>query len=117
MAQTEGPFEPIARVLARSSGTFRVVQTVASAQHALNVARKSSPEMLMVGLRAPFRPKLNIVRTLAKLDVNTVVLCEPSDAGWAVEALRAGAVAYILTDTEEDDILRMLRTVSRRCFT
>lgn len=113
IAHGNAPFEDIARFLEESQEDFRILRTLPSARGALDVARRTCPDLLLLGMATPFTDTFDILREAKDgLFSKVVVICARCDAGWAVEALDAGATAYLFADTDKADVVRILRLIS-----
>jgi two-component system, response regulator RegA len=86
------------------------VRTAQSADEALSLARKDSPEFAVVDLRMPGASGIDVVRELNAIDPATVVvmLTGYGSIATAVEAIRAGAVHYLAKPVDIDEILAAL---------
>jgi two-component system, response regulator RegA len=79
----------------------------ASAEDAVAIARKDSPEYAIVDLRLPGASGLEIVRALKAIDpeTNVVVLTGYGSIATALDAVRLGATHYLSKPADVDDIL------------
>jgi two-component system, response regulator RegA len=86
------------------------VRTAQSADEAVALARKDSPEFAVVDLRMPGASGIDVVRELNAIDPATVVvmLTGYGSIATAVEAIRAGAVHYLAKPVGIDEILAAL---------
>ena len=87
------------------------VHTAESAESALELARRDSPEYAVVDLRMPGASGIDLVRELNLIDPSTVIvmLTGYGSIATAVEAIRAGAVHYLSKPVDIDDILAALQ--------
>ena len=107
------PFEDVARFVEESRDVFRIVRKLPGAGGVVDVVRQACPDLLLLGMAAPFTDTFDILREVKDgLPCKVVVVCSPRDAGWAVEALDAGADAYLFADADEADVVRVLRIVT-----
>lgn len=82
----------------------------ASAEEAVLVAERESPECAVVDLRMPQASGLQLIRTLRAMDPTTrmVMLTGYGSIATALDAMRAGAVHYLTKPADADDILAAL---------
>lgn len=114
VAADDGAFDEIIAAVRSFSDSFHIVGRVEPVRRALDLTRRSRPRLLLLALQAPYERSLDVVRAVREeLPSNAVVMCRREDAGWAVEALRQGAAAYVFQDTEPEEVARILRAAVR----
>ncbi len=93
---------------------IEVVGTAADGRTAIEVVRRTSPDVVLMDLQMPGMDGVTATRHLvADGATQVLVLTSYSDAERIVAALDAGAVGYLLKDAEPEDIFEGLRAVSR----
>ena len=90
---------------------FEVVAEAADVAAARRSLMGYRPRVLILDLNMPGEPSLEAIPSLlqASPDTNIVVLTMQSDPAFAREALRAGAVGYLLKDAAESELVRAVR--------
>lgn len=101
--------------LVEAAGDMEVVGTAADGTEALEVARASRPDVVLMDLQMPAMDGVAATRAILDegLDTQVVILTSYSDGERIIGALDAGAVGYLLKDAEPEDILEGIRAVSR----
>jgi two-component system, NarL family, response regulator NreC len=69
------------------------------------------PQVLILDLNMPGEPSLSAIPSLreASPDTNIVVLTMQDDPAFAREALRAGALGYVLKEAADSELVRAVR--------
>jgi DNA-binding NarL/FixJ family response regulator len=99
---------------------LRLVGEAADGQEALRLVERQRPDVLVLDLMLPGLNGLDVARQVARRSPGTrvVILSMHSDEAYVVEALRAGASAYVLKESGADELVRAIRDVmaGRRYF-
>jgi DNA-binding NarL/FixJ family response regulator len=91
-----------------------VVGTAADGEQAIEVVRRTRPDVVLMDLQMPGVDGVAATRQIvADGGPDVLVLTSFSDAERIVAALDAGAVGYLLKDAEADDVIAGVRAVSR----
>ncbi|MDX6298311.1 MAG: hypothetical protein QOI51_2168 [Nocardioidaceae bacterium] len=92
-----------------------VVGTAGDGAEALEVVRKTNPDVVLMDLQMPGTDGVTATRNIvaALPETRVVVLTSFSDSGRIIAALDVGAVGYLLKDTEPDDLLSGIRAAAR----
>ena len=91
-----------------------VVGTAADGEQAIEVVRRTKPDVVLMDLQMPGVDGVAATRQIvADGGPDVLVLTSFSDAERIVAALDAGAVGYLLKDAEADDVIAGVRAVSR----
>jgi DNA-binding NarL/FixJ family response regulator len=98
--------------------TFDDVETVGVAsggEEAVTICLESKPDVLLLDLSMPDVDGIEVTRRLreASLATKVVVFTSFSDRERIVKALDAGAVGYLLKDSEPDEIRSAIQAASR----
>lgn len=103
------------RTLFADEPGIRVVGEAASAAEALEAARQHQPDVVILDLLMPGGGSLDTIRSLRERADGPQVLVLSSEAGdhHVREALRAGAIGYMLKDVSRADLVRAIHTVRR----
>jgi DNA-binding NarL/FixJ family response regulator len=93
---------------------LEVVGLAADGAEAIEVARATRPDVVLMDLQMPGVDGVSATRSIvAEQLADVLVLTSYADAERIVGALDAGAVGYLLKDAEPDDILDGIRAVAR----
>lgn len=92
---------------------MRVLGAAASGEEALSMAEQLHPALVLMDLSMPGIGGIEATRRLVSMDpaVRVVMLTSFGGHERMVEALKAGAVGYVVKDTAPADMLRALRQV------
>jgi DNA-binding NarL/FixJ family response regulator len=126
---TVPPAEPIRVALADDHTLFReglralfaslpdvdVVSDAADAEQAVAAAVRDRPHVLLMDIRMPGTNGVEAVARLRRLapDVAVVMLTMVDERETLGEALRAGAVGYVLKGADEDELVEAVRAAAR----
>ncbi len=101
------------RSLLEADGTCRVVADVADGLTAVQTVEKLKPMLLVLDLNMPRMHGLEVLKHVRANCPNTrvIVLSMHNDEPYVIEALRAGAAAYLLKGSESQEIAQALKEV------
>jgi two-component system response regulator NreC len=99
------------RLLLETEVGLEVVAEAATADDALRQARAHRPAVLVLDLKMPGRPSLEVIPEIraAVPETAIVVLTMQEDPAFARAALRAGATAYVLKEAADEELLQAVR--------
>jgi DNA-binding NarL/FixJ family response regulator len=102
------------RVLVDSAPDLEVVGEAADGVQALELARSTSPDVVLMDIRMPEMDGLAATRALvADPDGPRVIILTTFDIDeYVFEALRAGASGFLLKDTDPGELLTAVRVVA-----
>ena len=100
------------RTLLASEPDLVLVAETDNGTEAVQLARRLRPDVLLIDLLMPATDGISVTRTIrAELPETQVIVMTGVEAdAAAVEAIRAGAAAYLLKDTRIDVLLRAIRS-------
>ena len=101
------------RALLESEADFRLVGEAADGLEVVPLVEKMRPDVLIVDMRMPGLNGLDVARIVKDKIPATkvVVLSMYSDEAYVVQALRNGAMAYVLKESRAADLLQAVREV------
>jgi DNA-binding NarL/FixJ family response regulator len=101
--------------LIAGAGDMRVVGLAADGAEALDLVPVVSPHVVLMDLSMPGMDGVTATGRISRLHPHTavLVLTSFSDQQRVTEALDAGAVGYVLKDTDPADLLHAIRAVAR----
>ena len=96
-------------------GGFEVVGEAANGADALEAAKKSRPQVVLMDLVMPVMDGIEATRKFHETlpAVKVIVLTSFVDDGKLFPALRAGAVAYLLKDVQPEELAETIRAAAR----
>jgi two-component system response regulator NreC len=99
------------RMLLEAEPGHEVVAEAATAEDALRYARAHRPSVLVIDLNMPGRPSLEVIPEIREAVPATaiVVLTMQDDPAFARQALRAGALGYVLKEAADEELLQAVR--------
>lgn len=94
---------------------IEVVGQAGNGEELLALLAQSRPQFILLDLTMPGLSGAGLIRTLrSKLpDVKIIVLSMHKTDAYVLEALRAGASAYVLKESEADEVITAIRQVAR----
>jgi len=99
------------RLLLEAEPGHEVVAEAATADDALRYVRAHRPSVLVLDLNMPGRSSLEVIPEIREAVPQTgvVVLTMQEDPAFAREALRAGALGYVLKEAADEELLQAVR--------
>jgi DNA-binding NarL/FixJ family response regulator len=94
---------------------FQVVGEAANGEEALRLAATQRPQVALMDVRMPVLDGVAATRRLREMlpEVRVIVLTTFDDDEYVFEALRAGAVGYLLKDVPSDKLYEAVRAAAR----
>jgi DNA-binding NarL/FixJ family response regulator len=101
--------------LVDSADDMCVVGLAADGLEAVTVAEQTSPDVVVMDLSMPGMDGITATRRILAVlpDIQVLVLTSFSDRERIVEAVQAGAVGYMLKDSDTAELLRGIRAAAR----
>jgi two-component system, NarL family, response regulator NreC len=102
------------RMLLDAEPDFEVVAEAGDVPSALRYVRAHRPQVLILDLNMPGEPSLPAIGTFreASPDTQIVVLTMQSDPAFAREALRGGALGYVLKEAADEELVEAVRNAA-----
>jgi DNA-binding NarL/FixJ family response regulator len=103
------------REILERKGGFRVVAEVSSGADAVSAAERLQPDIALLDVSMPQMTGIEAARRISQLSPQTrcVILTMHRDERTVLEALRAGANAYLLKDADADELIEAIYVVQR----
>lgn len=104
------------RTMLKSDPEMAVVGEAADGLAAVDLVRRSKPDVVLMDIRMPTVDGIEATRRISAephlSDVRVVILTTFEVDEYIAEALRAGASGFLLKDAEPEEILRAVRVVA-----
>ena len=103
------------RLVLEGEDGFEVVAEAGDVADALRYVRAHRPRVLVLDLNMPGEPSLPAIPRFLEGSPDTaiVVLTMQEDPAFAREALRSGALAYVLKEAADDELVDAVRAAAR----
>jgi DNA-binding NarL/FixJ family response regulator len=103
------------RALLAEDATFELVGEAAGGVEAIELVEKNNPEVLILDLSMPDLDGISVTRKIKPQfpDVKILILTLHEDEALLKEAIKAGAVGYILKRAAEAELISAIRTILR----
>jgi DNA-binding NarL/FixJ family response regulator len=102
------------RLLLERQPGFEVVAEAADGRQAVERAEATRPDVAVLDIAMPNMSGIEAAQRIRAVvpQVAIVILSMHSDEGYVLRALKAGAKAYLLKDSAENDLIEAIRAVS-----
>jgi DNA-binding NarL/FixJ family response regulator len=94
---------------------MEVVGEAADGREAVRMAEAASPDLVIMDIAMPLLNGIEATSQILKRNpkIGVIILSMHSDEDYLLSALNAGAKAYLLKESAEDDLLRAIQAVTR----
>lgn len=115
LADDHGVVRKGLRFLLERQPTMEVVGEAADGREALHLAETLNPDLIIMDIAMPLLNGIEATSLILKRNPNigVIILSMHSDEDYLLSALNAGAKAYLLKDSAEDDLVRAVQAVMR----
>ncbi len=102
------------RTLLTSTADIKVVGEASDGQESLRQIEKLKPDVAVLDIAMPGLSGIEVAKRLAKIapDTNTLILTMHADCFYAVEALKASALGFMLKEESFDMLIDAIRAVA-----
>ncbi len=100
------------RALLKAQADFEVVGEAADGREAVELAASLMPDVVLMDLMMPNLNGLEATHQIRKHDVQVVILSMHANTAHAIQALRNGAIGYVLKDSDADEVVNALRAAA-----
>lgn len=93
---------------------FEVIGEAANGQEAVDMARTLEPNVVLMDLLMPVLSGIDAIPVIRETVPETEIIALTSvlDNGSVVNAIKAGAIGYLLKDTQSDELLRSIKAAA-----
>lgn len=93
---------------------MEVVGDAENGRQALNIAEKNKPDVVLLDMAMPLQDGLTTIIKLKELipDIHILVLTSFADNDLVYQAIKSGALGYLLKDTTRTQLLQSIRDVA-----
>jgi DNA-binding NarL/FixJ family response regulator len=101
------------QMLLASQSDFKVVGHVADGLEAIKMAERLKPDVVIVDMLMPGLNGIEVTRQVKQRlpNVRVIVLSMHDDESYVLNALRSGAIGYVLKDSSAADLIQAVRAV------
>jgi NarL family two-component system response regulator LiaR len=98
-----------------SEKDIKVLATAANGKQAVALSEEFSPDIILMDIVMPDMDGIEATKHIKKLSprTNIVILTSVETEQTVVEATQAGALSYLLKDTDPDDLVTAIRAAAR----
>lgn len=102
------------RALVETTGRIEIVGEAADGREAVRLAEALSPDVLVIDIAMPNMNGIEAIRQLKRTrpKIGVIVLSVHGEPEYIVEALRAGALGYLLKVSAFEDLLKAIDAVA-----
>jgi two-component system, NarL family, response regulator LiaR len=99
------------RALLANQSDLQVIGETDDGDEAVRMARQLRPDVVLIDFAMPTVDGIAATRMIRGelRDTQVIVMTAIDEDAWALEAIRAGAAAYLLKDSRIEDLLRAIR--------
>lgn len=95
-------------------GDFEIVGEATNGKEAIELVKELQPDIVLMDLLMPTMSGLEAIPIIREQfpDVEIIALTSVLDNGSVVKAVRAGAIGYLLKDTQSDELIRSIKAAA-----
>ncbi|MBS1788695.1 MAG: response regulator transcription factor [Acidobacteria bacterium] len=101
------------RALLQSEPHFRLVGEASDGIEAVRLAERLKPDVLITDLMMPGLTGLEVTRQVTKIlpQIRVIILSMYTNDAYVLEALKNGALGYVLKDSQASDLIQAVKEV------
>jgi DNA-binding NarL/FixJ family response regulator len=98
-------------MILNSDPEIQVVATAQDGVEALELVRKTHPQLVLMDLKMPVMNGIQATREIRRLypEIMVLVLTTYGDDEWVFDAIRSGASGYLLKGTRRDELIKAVK--------
>jgi two-component system, NarL family, response regulator LiaR len=91
-----------------------IVGEATNGEEAVTLTRQSKPDVVLMDIMMPVMDGINATRRIRQEmpDVEVIALTSVLEEGAVIKAVRAGAIGYLLKDTQADELCRAIKAAA-----
>lgn len=95
--------------------SFSIVGEAANGFEAVELVKKLKPDVAVIDITMPVMNGIEAVKKINSLDTDTkcMILSMHDKEEYVMEAVSAGALGYLLKDTERDELIKAIKAVAK----
>jgi DNA-binding NarL/FixJ family response regulator len=103
------------RLILESQEEFSLAGEAADGEEAVRLAAELHPDVILMDLRMPRMDGIAAIEEIRKRDLKTgiVILTTYNEDDLMIRGLRAGALGFLLKDTDRETLFRVIRSAAR----
>src|SRR3989304_1273555 len=96
-------------------GDFEVIGEAANGAEAVDLARRLQPDVVLMDLLMPVMDGITAIRDIRREmpAAEVIALTSGLEDAWVVGAVKAGAIGYLLKDTQSDELRRAIKAAAQ----
>jgi len=106
--------EGLIRILEKQGG-IQIVSVAGSAEEALERLERFPPEVVVVDIQLPGMNGIELIRRIKKShpEIEAITLTVFDDEQFARQAIKAGAIGYVIKDAAKDELVKAVRSAAK----
>jgi DNA-binding NarL/FixJ family response regulator len=106
--------EGLIRILEKEGG-IKIVTVARSAEEALEKIARFPPDVIIVDIQLPGMNGIELIKQVKSRypDIEAITLTVFDDEQFAKQAIKAGAIGYVIKDAAKDELVKSVRAAAR----
>jgi NarL family two-component system response regulator LiaR len=106
--------EGLIRILEKQGG-IQIVSVAGSAEEALEKLERFPPDVIVVDIQLPGMNGIELIKRIKKShpDIEAITLTVFDDEQFARQAIKAGAIGYVIKDAAKDELVKAVRSAAK----
>ena len=106
--------EGLIRILEKQGG-IQIVSVAGSAEEALEKLERFPPDVIVVDIQLPGMNGIELIRRIKKShpEIEAITLTVFDDEQFARQAIKAGAIGYVIKDAAKDELVKAVRSAAK----
>ena len=106
--------EGLIRILEKQGG-IQIVSVAGSAEDALEKLERFPPDVIVVDIQLPGMNGIELIKRIKKShpEIEAITLTVFDDEQFARQAIKAGAIGYVIKDAAKDELVKAVRSAAK----